>query len=305
MTNSGVLGHLFGDRSKIAKMLEPLKTGVTMGTETIKLKDEEIDVTEAIIDHMVDQIELARKKQFATAAPGTPQQAMARCRSNSPKASGPSASRSSRPPRSRGHHRSFPVHLISGAEEVLARMVGEKETTNLFTPVRLGEVLAQRNLTPSKQVNPWARHDDNMSGVLSLDASGSLVKKEKYVPEPQKVLTFIDAIDAVRWAMIFCRWGEEHVVNQFAEFFTNMVRDNPNKLPQVREYYRKCSWELAMHMRKQWLLRGGGPADHLQPREARRPLHAGCHPTAKARARAKRARAKRVRGSKVARPLAS
>ena len=28
-----------------------------------------------------------------------------------------------------------------------------------------------------------------------------------------------------------------------------MVRDNPNKLPQVREYYRKCSWELAMHMR--------------------------------------------------------
>ena len=72
VTNSGVLGHLFGDRSKIAKMLEPLKTGITMGTETIKLKDEEIDVTEAIIDHMVDQIELARKKQFATAAPGTP-----------------------------------------------------------------------------------------------------------------------------------------------------------------------------------------------------------------------------------------
>ena len=55
-----------------------------------------------------------------------------------------------------------------------------------------------------------------MAGVLSLDASGSLVKKEKYVPEPQKVLTFIDAIDAVRWAMIFCRWGEEHVVNQLA-----------------------------------------------------------------------------------------
>eukprot|EP00439_Symbiodinium_sp_Y106_P044057 s5740_g5.t1 len=49
--------------------------------------------------------------------------------------------------------------------------------------------------------------------------------------------------------MLFCRWGEEHVVDQFAEFFTNMVRRNPNKLPQVREYYRKCSWELAMHMR--------------------------------------------------------
>ena len=171
----GVLGHLFGDRSKIAKMLEPLKTGITMGTETIKLKDEEIDVTEAIIDHMVDQIELARKKQFATAAPGDAAE------HTSPHDVGDHSNRrwqgAEATPQGllgkrikefeatkiEGHHRSFPVHLISGAEEVLARMVWEKETTNLFTPVRLGEVLAQRNLTPSKQVNPWARHDDNMS----------------------------------------------------------------------------------------------------------------------------------------------
>ena len=204
---------------------------------------EEIDVTEAIIDYMVDQIELARKKQFATAAPGTPTPVTTatgdgKAPKQLPKGFWAKRIKEFEATKIEGHHRSFPVHLISGAEEVLARMVWEKETTNLFTPVRLGEVLAQRNLTPSKQVNPWARHDDNMSGVLSLDASGSLVKKEKYVPEPQKVLTFIDAIDAVRWAMIFCRWGEEHVVNQFAEFFTNMVRDNPNKLPQVREYYR-------------------------------------------------------------------
>ena len=213
VTNSGVLGHLFGDRSNIAKMLEPLKTGITMGTETIKLKDEEIDVTEAIIDHMVDQIELARKKQFATAAPGTPPSTPAlttpvttatgdgKAPKQLPKGFSAKRIKEFEATKIEGHHRSFSVHLISGAEEVLARMVWEKETTNLFTPVCLGEVLAQRNLTPSK---PWARHDDNMAGVLSLDASGSLVKKEKYVPEPQKVLTFIDAIDAVRWAMIFC-----------------------------------------------------------------------------------------------------
>ena len=141
---------MFGDRSKIAKMLEPLKTGITMGTETIKLKDEEIDVTEAIIDHMVDQIELARKKQFATAAPGTPPSTPAlttpvttatgdgKAPKQLPKGFWAKRIKEFEATKIEGHHRSFPVHLISGAEEVLARMVWEKETTNLFTPVRLG-----------------------------------------------------------------------------------------------------------------------------------------------------------------------
>ena len=111
---------------------------------------EEIDVTEAIIDYMVDQIELARKKQFATAAPGTPPSTPAlttpvttatgdgKAPKQLPKGFWAKRIKEFEATKIEGHHRSFPVHLISGAEEVLARMVWEKETTNLFTPVRLG-----------------------------------------------------------------------------------------------------------------------------------------------------------------------
>eukprot|EP00439_Symbiodinium_sp_Y106_P049989 s5740_g6.t1 len=144
VTNSGVLGHLFGDRTKIAKMLEPLKTGVSIGSDTIKLKDEEVDVTEAILDHMVDQTELARKKQFVAAAPGTPPT------THPATTSAPTTTADGKAPKQlpkgfwakrikefeatkiEGHNRSFPAHLISGAEEVLARMVWEKETPNSF-----------------------------------------------------------------------------------------------------------------------------------------------------------------------------
>ena len=36
-----------------------------------------------------------------------------------------------------------------------------------------------------------------------------------------------------------------------------MVRDNPNKIPQVREYYKKTSWDFAMHMRSEHTFESG------------------------------------------------
>ena len=79
--------------------------------------------------------------------------------------------------------------------------------------MKLGEIISARNFTPSRQVNPWAKSDDKFSELLSLDASGSLVRKDTRVPEPQKALTMMfDAFEAIRWATVFARWGEEFVI---------------------------------------------------------------------------------------------
>ena len=36
---------------------------------------------------------------------------------------------------------------------------------------------------------------------------------------------------------------------KLVDFFGNMVRDNGYKIPQIRQFYKKCSWDLAPHLR--------------------------------------------------------
>ena len=58
-------------------------------------------------------------------------------------------------------------------------MVYENDTSRVFSPVKLGEIISVRNFTPSRQVNPWAESDAKFSELLSLDASGSLLRRDK------------------------------------------------------------------------------------------------------------------------------
>ncbi|OLP97337.1 hypothetical protein AK812_SmicGene20338 [Symbiodinium microadriaticum] len=81
--------------------------------------------------------------------------------------------------------------LLVGAEETLARMVYENETSHLFSPLKLGEIISVRTFAPSRQVNPEAKSDDKFSELLSLDTSGSLLRRDKRVPEPSKEKKFL------------------------------------------------------------------------------------------------------------------
>ena len=102
-----------------------------------------------------------------------------------------------------GQPRKCPAHLLLGADEVLARMVHEHQSSKIFTPVRLGEIIAVRNFTTTGQVNPRSKNEDKPERVL-LEAGG-FVRQPRSIPEPQKSLTVLDALDSVRWAMIFAK----------------------------------------------------------------------------------------------------
>ena len=98
-------------------------------------------------------------------------------------------------------------------------------------------------------MNPCARGAENRAERITLGHDGQFLKQQQPIPEPQRLLTVLDAFESIRWAMILARWGQEHQVNTLIDFFVNLTRDHPNKIPQIREYYKKTSWDLAMHMR--------------------------------------------------------
>ena len=168
VNTSGVLYHLYWKRERVAKTLQPLETGVTMQGRSIKLDvAATLGVAVAVLEHMVDQIELARNAQFASvSAVPAPATTIAPSRSTTdeqkapktlPKGYWATVTQEYEKEMVAGVNRSFPLHQLVGAEEVLARMAHERQVSHLFTPVRLGEIISTRHFTPSKQVNPWAK----------------------------------------------------------------------------------------------------------------------------------------------------
>ena len=62
--------------------------------------------------------------------------------------------------------RKFPSILLVGAEGVLARVLFEIQTSKLFTPIRLGEIISCRSFTVVGKVNPLAiKVNDKMLGL--------------------------------------------------------------------------------------------------------------------------------------------
>ena len=165
VATAGALFHLSSDIAQIGKLLEPLVRGVTLSnTKECKKDDTDILIVTASLQHMVDLFTLARNQALGGATSAT----------NRPPAVAASAgadSASSKVPKTLpegywadfvsdfnkqilgGRNREFPVHLLVGAEETLARMIHEQKSSKLFTPVKLGEILSSRHFTASGQIS--------------------------------------------------------------------------------------------------------------------------------------------------------
>ena len=170
-------------------------------------------IAQAGPEHMCNEVHLARAEQFASTAPAASVPSMSTAASSDvgkapktlPKNYWADMVADYESVKINGENRKFPAHLLLGAEEVLARMVHEHQTSKIFTPVRLGEIIAVRNFTTTGQVNPGSKNEDKPERVL-LEA-GRFVRQPRSIPETQKALTVLDALDSVKWAMIFAKWG--------------------------------------------------------------------------------------------------
>ena len=77
-------------------------------------------------------------------------------------------------------------------------MVAEKKN-GTYTAIALGEILFARHFTASKQVNPFSAAAKNeVSTKMFANNDGTFEKVAKVVPEPQRLMTMLDAFDSVR-----------------------------------------------------------------------------------------------------------
>ena len=140
-----------------------------------------------------------------------------------------------------------------GAVKTLGRMVTEKKN-GTYTAIALGEILFARHFTASKQVNPFSAASKNeVSTKMFANNEGTFEKVTKVVPEPQRLMTMLDAFDSVRWALIFARWGPNGVIEDYIAWWQDMVRDNHTTFPRIRASGRRpldrSSWSFGPRRR--------------------------------------------------------
>ena len=69
MANSGVLFYLFAERKEIESTLAPLVTGVKVNGMDVQLAQTDLDLAEASMEHMLDQVAQVRNSNAVALAP--------------------------------------------------------------------------------------------------------------------------------------------------------------------------------------------------------------------------------------------
>ena len=245
-------------------LLDPLFAGFTDGTYTIRVQEHEQPIAKAILTHMWS---MARSSWSQTIA-ATPPTTMAPMTPAS-HTGGTSAGAATVEPKAPktlpagvwsslvqqyqkvqlgGHDRIFPVHELIGAESALARMHHELTVSSQYTPVLLGEVLQKRSFNAAGEVNPLQKSPKKTS-ALTMDEDHQLIQTEDPVWNPRSMLTVLDGITSVKWAMVLVQWGEERDVIAFCDWMTQKARSRPQKSEQFVAYWQATGWHLAMAMR--------------------------------------------------------
>ncbi|OLP99308.1 hypothetical protein AK812_SmicGene18150 [Symbiodinium microadriaticum] len=165
ITNSGTFFYTFQDPVAVKKLLTPATVGegvkLTSGT-SVKLDDVQFMVALSVVAHMVDEIRVAKAKRDSVLQSASTTSTAAAAVSTSgakapkvlPEGYWAEFLADFQSEKIGGIARQFPTHLLSGADEVLARLVHERVTRS-HTPLKLGEIVAHRQFTASGQINPF------------------------------------------------------------------------------------------------------------------------------------------------------
>ena len=145
-----------------------------------------------------------------------------------------------------GQAREFPEKTLLGAENILARMIFERQH-KMFQPLKLGEILSTRAYTATLEVNSLALRAKRKHDLIYTD--GILQSAEREPHNPATLMGVCDAIEANMWAMIFCEWGTEKALTRWRDFFIVQARNNPSKLDNLRTMWTRHNWELCLAMR--------------------------------------------------------
>ena len=142
--------------------------------------------------------------------------------------------------------RSFPQQLLIGAEKILARMMHEHLSSKQYTILQLGEILQNRHVNRVGTINILAIKDKDKS--LHIE-NGYLTEKQSAVWSPQSTWSFIDGLEAAKWAFVFCEMATEIEIDVLTEYFLLKVRNMPDNLDTCRDMWNSGMWKISMRMR--------------------------------------------------------
>ena len=149
-----------------------------------------------------------------------------------------------------GQRRTFPEKLLLGAEKIIARMWHEHVKTKCYTGVKLGELLQHRHFTATGSVNNRVTDKTNET-VLTIDAdTKTLIEKNKQEWDPHTLLMILDGLEAIKWAWILIRLGDEVGINNYIQRFETLTRRHNDRLQQIKAAWNTFSWQIAMQMRR-------------------------------------------------------
>ena len=248
------------------KILQPLLSGFQKGSETVSLEDGEKAIAEAVLRHMWQEARMwwaQRQASMSITAPvATPGQTTGTAPASG---SGAAPTTADKVPKTlpagvwsqqvnkynseklRGRDRSFPETMLLGAEVVLARIWHEHHVSKLYTPIGLGEILSKRSFTATGEVNMLAKNPKRAS-VLTIEDE-QLVQEDEKTWSPRSVLSIMDGIEAVIWALILLEIGEEHHCHNFGKWCVAKARSRPQKLEQFKQWWDAAGWKISMRMR--------------------------------------------------------
>ena len=124
-------------------------------------------------------------------------------------------------------HRLFPQKMIAGADEVLARMVWEHETSKVYSELGLGEIIAVRMYDSCGHVNKFRNKNKGKDILGSRNVGGDeveVVKKEGTGWNPRSSDPIRDTLEANKWAYVFAGYAEETVADKWIDQFRQKLR---------------------------------------------------------------------------------
>ena len=146
--------------------------------------------------------------------------------------------------------RPFPQKLIAGADEVLARMLWEHETSKVYSELGLGEIIGIRMYDSCGQVNKY-RNKNKGKDVLAFRSAGGdemeVVKKEGTGWNPKSGDLIRDALEANKWAYIFAGYAAEMVADKWIDQFRQNLRAK-NEPERCRDLYEAATMKLTLEM---------------------------------------------------------
>lgn len=146
-----------------------------------------------------------------------------------------------------GADRIFPTIELLGAEKTLARVWYEHNTSKLYTPVGLGELVSSRTFTSSGEPNQLAKREKT-STTLTLNDQ-KLVATPETAWQPRSVLAVLDGLQSIRWCFVLLKMGSEQAIHSYFDWLIRLLRSRPQKTEQYGQFFLTISWKLATAMR--------------------------------------------------------